>query len=157
MGESFADLFEESLARTEMRPGAILLGTVVDIGSDNVIVSAGLKSEGIIPRWQFLNVDGELEVEVGDVVDVTLDMVEDGLGATLLSRDKAKKGRAWQELDTAFEENITVTGRITGKVRGGFTVGIGALRSFLPGSLVDVRPLRDTTFLEDKDLEFKVI
>ncbi len=157
MGESFADLFEESLARTEMRPGAILSGTVVDIGSDNVIVSAGLKSEGIIPRWQFLNADGELEVVVGDVVDVTLDMVEDGLGATLLSRDKAKKGRAWQELDTAFEENITVTGRITGKVRGGFTVGIGALRAFLPGSLVDVRPLRDTTFLEGKDLEFKVI
>lgn len=157
MGESFAELFDESLARTEMRPGSILSGTVVDIGSDVVVVSAGLKSEGVIPRWQFLDMDGNLEVEVGDEVDVALDMVEDGLGATLLSRDKAKKNQAWQELEQAHEKNESVSGRITGKVRGGFTVAVGALRAFLPGSLVDVRPVRDTAFLEDRDLEFKVI
>jgi small subunit ribosomal protein S1 len=157
MGDSFAELFEESLSTTEMRPGAILSGTVVDIGSDVVIVNAGLKSEGMIPKWQFLNPDGELEVEVGDEVEVALDMVEDGLGATLLSRDKAKKNQAWQALEHAFENDETVVGRITGKVRGGFTVSVGALRAFLPGSLVDVRPVRDTTFLEGRDLEFKVI
>lgn len=157
MTESFAELFEESLIRTEMRPGAILSGTVVDIGSDAVVVSAGLKSEGVIPKWQFLNADGELEVEVGDEVDVALDMVEDGLGATLLSRDKAKKNQAWTHLGKAFENNETVVGRLTGKVRGGFTVSIDALRAFLPGSLVDVRPVRDTAFLEGRDLEFKVI
>ena len=157
MGESFEELFEESLSTTEMRPGAILSGTVVDIGSDVVIVNAGLKSEGMIPKWQFLNPDGELEVEVGDEVDVALDMVEDGLGATLLSRDKAKKNQAWEALEHAHENNETVGGRITGKVRGGFTVSVGALRAFLPGSLVDVRPVRDTTFLEGRDLEFKVI
>ena len=157
MGESFAELFEESLNATEMRPGAILSGTVVDIGSDVVIVNAGLKSEGMIPKWQFLNPDGELEVEVGDEVEVALDMVEDGLGATLLSRDKAKKNQAWQALENAYENDETVGGRITGKVRGGFTVSVGALRAFLPGSLVDVRPVRDTTFLEGRDLEFKVI
>lgn len=140
-----------------MRPGAILSGTVVDIGSDVVIVNAGLKSEGMIPKWQFLNPDGELEVEVGDEVEVALDMVEDGLGATLLSRDKAKKNQAWQALESAHENDETVGGRITGKVRGGFTVSVGALRAFLPGSLVDVRPVRDTTFLEGRDLEFKVI
>ncbi len=157
MTESFAELFEESLVRTEMRPGAILSGIVVDIGSDAVVVSAGLKSEGVIPRWQFLNADGDLEVEVGDEVDVALDMVEDGLGATLLSRDKAKKNQAWSQLEKAFEDNETVVGRLTGKVRGGFTVSIDALRAFLPGSLVDVRPVRDTAFLEGRDLEFKVI
>ncbi len=157
MTESFAELFEESLIRTEMRPGAILSGTVVDIGTDAVVVSAGLKSEGVIPKWQFLNADGELEVEVGDEVDVALDMVEDGLGATLLSRDKAKKNQAWTHLGRAFENNETVVGRLTGKVRGGFTVSIDALRAFLPGSLVDVRPVRDTAFLEGRDLEFKVI
>lgn len=157
MSESFADLFEESLAKTEMRPGAILSGTVVDIGQDAVVVSAGLKSEGVIPKWQFLNEEGELEVDVGDEVEVALDMVEDGLGATLLSRDKAKKQKAWEELENAYENNENVTGRISGKVRGGFTVAVGALRAFLPGSLVDVRPVRDTSFLEGKDLEFKVI
>ena len=157
MTESFAELFEESLVRTEMRPGAILSGIVVDIGSDAVVVSAGLKSEGVIPRWQFLNADGDLEVKVGDEVDVALDMVEDGLGATLLSRDKAKKNQAWSQLEKAFENNETVVGRLTGKVRGGFTVSIDALRAFLPGSLVDVRPVRDTAFLEGRDLEFKVI
>jgi len=157
MSESFAELFEESVKQTEMRTGAMLVGTVVDIDNDKVIVSAGLKSEGVIPKWQFLNAEGDLEVNVGDEVEVALDLIEDGLGATLLSRDKAKKHKAWGELETAFESEETIIGRINGKVRGGFTVTVGALRAFLPGSLVDVRPIRDTTFLEGRDLEFKVI
>ena len=157
MSESFAELFEESLVRVEMRPGAMLMGTVIDIDNDFVIVSAQAKSEGVIPKWQFLNPDGDLEVEVGDEVEVALDLFEDGLGSTLLSRDKAKKNKAWGELEKAFEGEETIIGRINGKVRGGFTVAVGALRAFLPGSLVDVRPIRDTTFLEGRDLEFKVI
>ena len=157
MSESFAELFEQSLTKTEMRPGAMLMGTVVDIENDMVIVSTHSKSEGVIPKWQFLNNDGELEVSIGDEIEVALDLFEDGLGATLLSRDKAKKKKAWSELETAFEKELTIVGRINGKVRGGFTVAVGALRAFLPGSLVDVRPIRDTTFLENRDLEFKVI
>ena len=157
MSDSFAELFEESLARAEMRQGSIITGTVVDIGADMVVVNAGLKSEGVIPKWQFLDADGQIEVQIGDTVEVALDMLEDGLGATLLSRDKAKKLKAWHDLEQAHEKNETVGGRITGKVRGGFTVAIGALRAFLPGSLVDVRPVRDTSYLEGRDLEFKVI
>ncbi|MCH9697647.1 MAG: 30S ribosomal protein S1 [Gammaproteobacteria bacterium] len=157
MSESFAELFEASLSKTEMRPGTIINATILDIEPDVVIVNAGLKSESMIPKWQFLSADGELEVEVGDQVDVALDLFEDGMGSTLLSRDKAKKLQAWTELQNAHEDNQTITGRITGKVRGGFTVAVGALRAFLPGSLVDVRPIRDTSFLEDKDIEFKVI
>jgi small subunit ribosomal protein S1 len=157
MSDSFAELFEESLAKAEMRPGSIIRGTVVDIGSDVVVVNAGLKSEGVIPKWQFLDDEGQIEVAIGDTVDVALDMLEDGLGATLLSRDKAKRLKAWLDLEEAHEKNETVEGRITGKVRGGFTVAIGALRAFLPGSLVDVRPVRDTSYLEGRDLEFKVI
>jgi len=157
MSESFAELFAESEKQTVMRAGAMLTGTVVDIDNDKVIVSAGLKSEGVIPRWQFLNAEGDLEVAIGDEVEVALDLIEDGLGATLLSRDKAKKHQAWGDLEKAFEGAETIIGRINGKVRGGFTVAVGALRAFLPGSLVDVRPIRDTTFLEGRDLEFKVI
>ncbi len=157
MSESFAELFEESLAKTEMRPGTLLKAKVVDITPDAVIVDAGLKSEGIVPKWQFLDENGQLEVEVGDEVEVALDMVEDGLGATLLSREKAKRSRAWEDLEQAFEKGETVKGKITGKVRGGFTVEIGPLRAFLPGSLVDVRPVRDTSHLEGQELEFKVI
>ena len=157
MTENFAEMFEESLAQMEMRAGSILSGTVIDIGPEAVVVSAGLKSEGVIPKWQFLDAAGNLEVEVGDEVEVALDMIEDGLGATLLSRDRAKKNKAWQELEDAFENGDTIQGRLTGKVRGGFTVAVGALRAFLPGSLVDVRPVRDTAFLEGRDLEFKVI
>jgi small subunit ribosomal protein S1 len=157
MSESFAALFEESLAKTEMRPGAILMGTVIDIENDMIIVSTQSKSEGVIPKWQFLNADGDLEVNIGDVIEVALDLFEDGLGATLLSRDKAKKNKAWTELERAFESGSTIIGRITGKVRGGFIVAVDALRAFLPGSLVDVRPIRDTAFLENRDLEFKVI
>lgn len=157
MTESFAELFEESQAVTNMRAGSIILGTVVEITSDNVIVNAGLKSEGMIPRSQFLSVTGELEVAVGDQVEVSLDAVEDGWGATRLSREKAKRHQAWQHLETAFEEANTITGVINGKVKGGFTVEVGSIRAFLPGSLVDVRPVRDTSSLEGKELEFKVI
>ena len=157
MSESFAQLLEESFAKTEMRPGAMLIGTVIDIENEFVIVSTQAKSEGVIPKWQFLNADGDLEVNIGDEIEVALDLFEDGLGATLLSRDKAKKSKAWSELEKAFETQETIIGRINGKVRGGFTVAVGALRAFLPGSLVDVRPIRDTTFLENRDLEFKVI
>jgi small subunit ribosomal protein S1 len=157
MSESFAELFEESLVKSEMRPGSLLYGTVVDITQEYVVVNAGLKSEGVVPKWQFLSPEGDLEVSLGDQVEVTLDMLEDGMGNTLLNRDKAKKQKAWTDLEKANETNETVVGRITGKVRGGFTVAIGALRAFLPGSLVDVRPVRDTAFLENRDLEFKVI
>ena len=157
MTESFAELFEQSLSGTTMRAGAIVLGTVVEITSDDVIVNAGLKSEGRIPRNQFLDMSGELEVSVGDQVEVSLDAVEDGWGTTRLSREKAKRHQAWQQLETAFEKADTVSGMINGKVKGGFTVELGNIRAFLPGSLVDVRPVRDTTYLEGKELEFKVI
>lgn len=157
MSESFAELFEESLANTQLKPGAIVIGTVLDITSDAVIVNAGLKSEGVIPRVQFLNLDGEIEVAIGDQVEVALDAVEDGFGATRLSREKAKRNQAWKVLEVAFEAEDTIVGRINGKVKGGFTVELGDIRAFLPGSLVDVRPVRDTSYLEGKDLEFKVI
>ncbi len=157
MTESFADLFEESIAGTNMRPGAIVLGTVVDINSESVIVNAGLKSEGVIPRNQFIDHEGTLEVAVGDQVEVALDAVEDGWGTTRLSREKAKRHHAWHVLEKAFEAEETVTGMINGKVKGGFTVELDSIRAFLPGSLVDVRPVRDTSYLEGKELEFKVI
>jgi small subunit ribosomal protein S1 len=157
MTESFAELFEESIANTQLRSGAIVIGTVLEITNDSVIVNAGLKSEGMIPKNQFLNQDGELEVTIGDQVEVALDAVEDGFGNTRLSREKAKRHHAWAVLEKAFEGGENVTGRINGKVKGGFTVELGEIRAFLPGSLVDVRPVRDTTYLEGKDLEFKVI
>jgi small subunit ribosomal protein S1 len=157
MSESFAQLLEESLANTQLRPGSIVTGTVVAIEGENVIVNAGLKSEGVISKDQFLNAHGELEVAVGDQIEVALDAVEDGFGATRLSREKAKRHHAWLELDKAFENEDIVTGRINGKVKGGFTVELGEIRAFLPGSLVDVRPVRDTAYLEGKELEFKVI
>jgi small subunit ribosomal protein S1 len=157
MTESFAELFEESISSTQLNPGSIVIGTVLDITSDAVIVNAGLKSEGVIPRSQFLNQDGEIEVAVGDQVEVALDAVEDGFGATRLSREKAKRNQAWKVLEQAFEAEDTIVGRINGKVKGGFTVELGDIRAFLPGSLVDVRPVRDTAYLEGKDLEFKVI
>ncbi|WP_369601572.1 30S ribosomal protein S1 [Hahella sp. SMD15-11] len=157
MSESFAELFEESLKEIDMRPGAIVKGTVVDIDNDWVTVNAGLKSEGVIPVSQFLDENGELTIKVGDEVDVALDAVEDGFGETRLSREKAKRAEAWKELEKAFENDEVVTGQISGKVKGGFTVDLKGIRAFLPGSLVDVRPLRDTAHLEGKDLEFKVI
>ena len=157
MTESFAEMFEESLANQELRRGAVVTGTVVDIQPDNVIVHAGLKSEGIIPIEQFKNAQGELEVVVGDEVEVSLEAVEDGFGETRLSREKAKRDQVWRRLEDAFEKEEIVKGVISGKVKGGFTVDIDDIRAFLPGSLVDVRPVRDPAYLEGKDLEFKVI
>ena len=157
MSESFAELFEQSLANTEMRPGTIITGTVVEVRSDSVVVNAGLKSEGMIPIEQFLNDDGDTDVNVGDEVEVALDAVEDGFGETRLSRDKAKRHRAWKILEVAHNADEVVQGTISGKVKGGFTVDLGEVRAFLPGSLVDVRPVRDAGYLEGKELEFKVI
>ncbi|MBK5936775.1 MAG: 30S ribosomal protein S1 [Halorhodospira halophila] len=157
MTESFAELFEESLANTDMRPGAIVTAKVVGIDNEDVIVNAGLKSEAVIPVSQFYDEAGNLEVNVGDEVEVALDTVEDGFGETRLSRERAKRAYAWRALEKAYENSETVSGQISGKVKGGFTVDLGHIRAFLPGSLVDIRPVRDTTYLEGKDLEFKVI
>ncbi|AIR68173.1 30S ribosomal protein S1 [Dickeya fangzhongdai] len=157
MTESFAQLFEESLKEIETRPGSIVRGVVVAIDKDVVLVDAGLKSESAIPVEQFKNAQGEIEIQIGDEVDVALDAVEDGFGETLLSREKAKRHEAWLMLEKAYEESATVTGVINGKVKGGFTVELNGIRAFLPGSLVDVRPVRDTLHLEGKELEFKVI
>ena len=157
MSESFADLFEESLNTIEMAPGAIVTGTVVDIDSDWVIVHAGLKSEGVIPRSQFLTEDGEFSLNIGDQVKVAMEVVDDGFGETRLSREKARRAESWDMLDAAFAESEVVKGIINGKVKGGFTVDINDIRAFLPGSLVDIRPLRETTHLEGWPLEFKVI
>ena len=157
MSESFEALFEESLKELDMQAGSIVTGTVVDIDSDWVTVNAGLKSEAVIPRSQFLNEKGELEVAVGDETQVSLEAVEDGFGETKLSREKAKRAESWKELEKAFEADEMVMGIINGKVKGGFTVDLKNIRAFLPGSLVDVRPVRDTAHLEGKELEFKVI
>ncbi|RUO36563.1 30S ribosomal protein S1 [Aliidiomarina sanyensis] len=157
MTENFAQLFEESLKETETRPGSIVKGTVVAIEKDLVLVDAGLKSESAIPAEQFMNSEGKLEIAVGDTVEVALDAVEDGFGETILSREKAKRFEAWLQLEAAHENDETVTGIISGKVKGGFTVDLNGVRAFLPGSLVDVRPIRDTAHLENRDLEFKVI
>ncbi|QIT54635.1 30S ribosomal protein S1 [Aquisalimonas sp. 2447] len=157
MTESFAELFEQSLAQTDMRPGAIVTGKVVDIRGDHVVVNAGLKSEAVIPANEFYGENGQIEVGVGDEVEVALDAVEDGFGETRLSREKAKRAHAWKHLETAYENGETVTGIISGKVKGGFTVDLKHIRAFLPGSLVDIRPVRDTTYLEGRELEFKVI
>ncbi|TRX56632.1 30S ribosomal protein S1 [Thalassomonas sp. M1454] len=157
MMENFAQLFEESLKEIETRPGSIIKGTVVAVNKDNVIVDAGLKSESVISIDQFKNTSGEVEVAVGDEIDVALDATDDGFGETILSREKAKRFEAWQFLEKAYEEKETVIGVINGKVKGGFTVEVSNIRAFLPGSLVDVRPVRDTAHLEGKDLEFKVI
>ena len=155
--ESFAELLEQSEVEKKMKPGAIITGTVVEVGPEFVTVNAGLKSESTIPVEQFRDETGAVEVNVGDQVEVALDTVEDGFGATKLSREKAKRAKAWKRLEEAFEGSDTITGIINGKVKGGFTVEIEDIRAFLPGSLVDVRPVRDTSYLEGKPLEFKVI
>ncbi|WP_020559595.1 30S ribosomal protein S1 [Thiofilum flexile] len=157
MTESFAELFEESLSYTQMQPGSLVNATVIDVRPDFIIVSAGLKSEGVIPAEQFKNERGEITVQIGDLVEVALDTVEDGFGETRLSREKARRMRAWEVLEEAFSNDEIVTGLITGKVKGGFTVELSDIRAFLPGSLVDVRPVRDTAYLEGKELEFKLI
>jgi small subunit ribosomal protein S1 len=157
MTESFAELFEQSLADKQMQPGSIVQGLIVEIRADAVVVNAGLKSEGLIPIEQFYNEEGVLDVKVGDMVEVALDALEDGFGETRLSREKAKRARIWSSLEKAFEGEEIVKGLISGKVKGGFTVEIGEIRAFLPGSLVDVRPVRDAAYLEGKEQEFKVI
>ena len=158
MIESFAELFEQSqIHLTKLKPGAIVMGTVVEVRNDVVVINAGLKSEGIVPIEQFRNDDGTLTVAVGDEVKVALDSLENGFGETVLSREKAKRAMVWDELEEALEKNETITGRISGKVKGGFTVDIKDVRAFLPGSLVDVRPVRDPAYLEGKELEFKLI
>lgn len=157
MSESFAELFEESFASQQIKPGAIIMGTVVAVNDDVVIVSAGLKSEAVIPVEQFRSEGGDLDVTVGDEIEVALDAVEDGFGETRLSREKAIRARTWTALEKAYEDGDIVNGVINGRVKGGFTVEIDNVRAFLPGSLVDVRPVRDPGYLEGKDLEFKVI
>ena len=157
MSESFAELFAESQAEKNMKPGSIVTGRVMEVRQDLVIVNAGLKSEGAIPIEQFYNENCQLEVAVGDEIEVALDAVEDGYGETKLSREKAKRAAAWAVLEHAYETKETITGVITEKVKGGFTVNMNDIRAFLPGSLVDVRPVRDTTYLEGKPLDFKVI
>ncbi|HTU65505.1 MAG TPA: 30S ribosomal protein S1 [Steroidobacteraceae bacterium] len=157
MTESFAQLFEQSIANQRIRPGMILTGLIVNVGDDMVVVNVGLKSEAVIPLEQFKNERGEIEVKAGDSVEVALDAMEDGTGETRLSREKAKRARTWTRLEESFNKSEIVTGTITGRVKGGFTVEIDNVRAFLPGSLVDVRPVRDTAYLEGKSLEFKVI
>lgn len=157
MNESFAELFEQSLKEIDMTPGTIVTGVVMAIDGDYVTVNAGLKSEGIIPRQQFLDDNGELPIAVGDEVRVALVSLEDGNGETQLSRERAKRYEAWQVLEQAFANDEIVTGRITGKVRGGFTVSVNSVNAFLPGSLVDIRPVRDTSHIENQELEFKLV
>ncbi len=157
MTESFAALFEESELNLNVEKGAVIQGVVVNIDSDWVTVDTGLKSEGIVDRAEFLNEQRELEVQVGDTVDVVVEALDNGMGLTVLSREKAKRAETWTKLEKIFEDGEIVTGVISGKVKGGFTVDIGPVRAFLPGSLVDTRPIRDTTHLEGKELEFKVI
>ncbi len=157
MSENFAELFEESLKTVDMVPGSIVTGVVIDIDRDWVTVHAGLKSEGVIPAEQFADENGEVKLEIGDEVHVALESVEDGFGETKLSREKAKRAESWKVLESAHAAEEVIMGVINGKVKGGFTVDVAGIRAFLPGSLVDVRPVRDTLHLEGKELEFKVI
>ena len=154
---SFAELFEGSEQTQQVKPGDVVKGTVVRVDNDFVWVDASLKSEAQIPAEQFKNAAGEITAQVGDQVDVVLENVEDGFGCTVLSREKAKRHESWANLEQAFKDQATVVGVIDGKVKGGFTVSVDGIRAFLPGSLVDVRPVRDTTHLEGKEVEFKVI
>ncbi|HEX4942773.1 MAG TPA: S1 RNA-binding domain-containing protein, partial [Usitatibacteraceae bacterium] len=155
--ESFAALFEESLTRQEMRSGEVITAEVISVDPNVVIVNAGLKSESAISTEEFKNDRGEIEVKPGDFVSVAIEALEDGFGATKLSREKAKKLAAWSELDTALEGGKIITGVVSGKVKGGLTVMVNGIRAFLPGSLVDLRPMQDTSHFEGKELEFKVI
>lgn len=157
MSESFEQLFEANYQSLEMAPGSIITGTVVDIDNDDVTVNVGLKSEGVIPKTQFLNSDGTFSLSIGDQVKVAMEVVDDGTGETRISREKAKRKETWDKLETAFNDEVIVTGMISGKVKGGFTVDIDDIRAFLPGSLVDIRPTRDVSNIEGQVLEFKVI
>jgi small subunit ribosomal protein S1 len=153
----FEQLLESNISQLNMTPGEIIPATVIDIKNDFVITNAGLKSEGIIPKSQFINSDGELEVAIGDVVEVTLDLVEDGYGETILSREKAKRKKVWTALEDLLKNQEIVSGKVCGKVKGGFTVELMDVKAFLPGSLVDVRPTKETDYLEGKTLDFKII
>ena len=155
--ESFAALFEESLARQEMRSGEVITAEVVSIDSDFVVVNAGLKSESVIDASEFLNDRGEIEVQVGDFVKVCIESLEDGYGSTKLSREKAKRLAAWLDLEEAMNEGRIIKGMVNGRVKGGLTVMVNGIRAFLPGSLVDLRPVKDTTPFENKEWDFKVI
>ncbi|MEK7737749.1 MAG: S1 RNA-binding domain-containing protein, partial [Pseudomonadota bacterium] len=155
--ESFAALFAESLSRQEMRAGEVITAEVIRVDHNHVVVNAGLKSESFIALEEFKNERGEIEVKAGDYVSVAIEMLEDGYGETRLSREKAKRIAAWNDLDTAMNEGTLVKGLITGKVKGGLTVMVNGIRAFLPGSLVDIRPVKDTTPFEGKEFEFKVI
>ena len=157
MGESIADLFEESLQQVEMKKGALITGVVIAIDSEMVTINVGLKSEGVVSRSEFLNAAGELEVAVGDDVLVALQEIEDGLGATQVSRERAREMERWHQLEKIQTDDQTVTGSISARVQGGFNVELGGIRAFLPGSLIDTRPLQDVSHLEGIDLEFKII
>jgi small subunit ribosomal protein S1 len=157
MSESFAELFEQSLQEDKFKTGTLVVGKVVGIDKDYVWVDAGMKSESPIPRKEFEDENGELDIQVGDEVEVYVDMLEDGFGETRLSREKAKRAKTWDRLEAAMENNETIHGRVTGKVKGGLTVEIDGVRGFLPGSLVDIRPVRDFGFLEGKDVELKIV
>ena len=157
MSESFAELFEESLKGVKLQAGGLVTGEVVHVDNEVVIVNAGLKSEGVIPADQFKDESGEITVHVGDKVEVVLEQYEDGFGETRLSREKANRIKAWEDLETAYESQSIVKGVLTGKVKGGFTVTIDAIRAFLPGSLVDVRPVRDPSYLEGKELDVSIM
>ena len=155
--ENFAVLFEESLARQEMRIGELITAEVVRVDFNVVVVNAGLKSESFIPVEEFKNDKGEIEVKTGDFISVAIEALEDGHGETRLSRDKAKRLTAWHDLEAAMESGTIVCGMVSGKVKGGLTAMINGIRAFLPGSLVDIRPVKDTTPYENKEMEFKVI
>ena len=153
----FEVLFHDSMSNVDMTPGSIVTATVIEIRNDYVVINAGLKSEGIIPKSQFLNLKGELEISLGDEVEVTLDMIEDGYGETIMSREKAKRTKVWDELEKVQNSQENIEGRVSGKVKGGFTVDLMNIKAFLPGSLVDIRPTKETDYIEGKVLEFKII
>jgi small subunit ribosomal protein S1 len=153
----FEVLFHDSMDKLDMTPGSIVNATVIEIRNDYVVIDAGLKSEGIVPKNQFLDINGKLEIEIGDSVEVTLDMIEDGYGETIMSREKAKRTKVWSELESIQNSQEVIEGKVCGKVKGGFTVELMNIKAFLPGSLVDVRPAKETDYIEGKVLEFKII
>ena len=153
----FEILFHDSMNKINMTPGSIVTAKVIEIRNDYVVINAGLKSEGIIPKNQFLDVSGNLEIEIGDQVEVTLDIIEDGYGETIMSREKAKRTKVWSELESIQNSQEIIEGKVCGKVKGGFTVELMNIKAFLPGSLVDVRPTKETDYIEGKVLEFKII
>ena len=153
----FETLFQDSMSKVDMTPGSIVIATVIEIRDDYVVINAGLKSEGIIPKHQFLDLNGELEIALGDQVEVTLDIIEDGYGETIMSREKAKRTKVWTELEKIQNSQEIIEGKVCGKVKGGFTVELMNIKAFLPGSLVDVRPTKEADYIEGKILEFKII